>query len=150
MKQTDFAKALNRFLTDYLVNKRGSSSKTIDSYRYAFILLLDYYNEVLHIPAEKMTLKDLTYEHLSGFLDWLQKEKQNKTATRNQRQAAINSFVHFLTYEYPEFLNEYQKILGIPIKKAPLKEISYLKTDGAAYCVANRPGLRSKTAAFRF
>ena len=131
MKQTDFAKALNRFLTDYLVNKRGSSSKTIDSYRYAFILLLDYYNEVLHIPAEKMTLKDLTYEHLSGFLDWLQKEKQNKTATRNQRQAAINSFIHFLTYEYPEFLNEYQKILGIPIKKAPLKEISYLKTDGA-------------------
>ena len=77
MKQTDFAKALNRFLTDYLVNKRGSSSKTIDSYRYAFIFLLDYYNEVLHIPAEKMTLKDLTYEHLSGFLDWLQKETLN-------------------------------------------------------------------------
>ena len=85
MKQTDFAKALNRFLTDYLVNKRGSSSKTIDSYRYAFIFLLDYYNEVLHIPAEKMTLKDLTYEHLSGFLDWLQKEKQNKSPYISQR-----------------------------------------------------------------
>lgn len=27
-------------------------------------------------------------------------------------------------------MSEYQKILGIPIKKAPQKEISYLKTDG--------------------
>lgn len=130
MKQTDFAQALNRFLTDYLVNKRGSSAKTIDSYRYAFIFLLDYYNEVLQIPAEKLTLNDLTYEHMSGFFEWLQFEKQNKTATRNQRQAAINSFVRFLIYEYPEYLSEYQRILGIPIKKAPQKEISYLKTDG--------------------
>lgn len=35
-------------------------------------------------------------------------------------------------YEKPEFLNEYQKILGIPVKKAPQKEISYLKTDGVS------------------
>ena len=35
-------------------------------------------------------------------------------------------------YEKPEFLNEYQKILGIPVKKVPQKEISYLKTDGIA------------------
>ena len=42
MKQTDFAICLNRFLTDFLVNKKGCSPKTIDSYRYAFIYLLDY------------------------------------------------------------------------------------------------------------
>ena len=46
MKQTDFAICLNRFLADYLVNKRGSTPQTIDSYRYAFIFLLDYYDEV--------------------------------------------------------------------------------------------------------
>ena len=33
-------------------------------------------------------------------------------------------------YEFPEHLVEYQRILGIPIKKAPQKEISYMKTDG--------------------
>lgn len=49
MKQTDFAICLNRFLTDFLVNKKGCSPKTIDSYRYAFIYLLDYYNEILGI-----------------------------------------------------------------------------------------------------
>ena len=130
MKQTDFAISLNRFLTDYLINKRGCTSRTIDSYRYAFVFLLDYYNEVLHISAENLKLKDLTYENLLGFLDWLQSEKKNSISTRNQRQAALNSFIHFLTYEYPEYLNEYQRILGIPVKKAPQKEISYLKTDG--------------------
>lgn len=79
-----------------------------------------------------MTIKSLTYERLLGFLDWLQSEKKSGTATRNQRQAAINSFIRFLMYEKPEFLNEYQKILGIPVKKAPQKEISYLKTDGVS------------------
>lgn len=60
MKQTDFAVSLNRFLTDYLVNKRGSTAKTIDSYRYTFIFLLDYYNDNLHISAEQMTVRELT------------------------------------------------------------------------------------------
>lgn len=130
MKQTDFAVGLNRFLTDYLVNKRGCTSRTIDSYRYAFVFLLDYYDEVLHISAERLTIRDLTYERLSGFLDWLQSEKKNSVSTRNQRQAAINSFIHYLAYEYPEYISEYQRILGIPVKKAPQKEISYLKTEG--------------------
>lgn len=132
MKQTDFAICLNRFLTDFLVNKKGCSPKTIDSYRYAFIFLLDYYNGSLHIPAEQMELRDLTYERLLSFLDWLQTEKKNGIATRNQRQAAVNSFIRFLMYEKPEFLNEYQKILKIPVKKAPQKELSYLKTDGVS------------------
>ena len=132
MKQTDFAICLNRFLTDFLVNKKGCSPKTIDSYRYAFIYLLDYYNEILGIPADQITIKSLTYERLLGFLDWLQSERKSGIATRNQRQAAINSFIRFLMYEKPEFLNEYQKILGIPVKKAPQKEISYLKTDGVS------------------
>ena len=35
-------------------------------------------------------------------------------------------------YERPEYLNEYQRILAISVKKAPQKEISYLKTDGVA------------------
>ena len=99
MKQTDFAICLNRFLADYLVNKRGSTPQTIDSYRYAFIFLLDYYDEVLHISADRITLSVLTYEHLLNFYDWLQTERKNSVSTRNQRQAAINSFIHFLMYE---------------------------------------------------
>ena len=130
MKRTDFAVFLNKYLTDYLVNTRGSTDKTIDSYRYAFVFLLEYYSEILKIPADKICLADITYDNISGFYKWLQERLNNGISTRNQRQSAINSFMRFLMYERPEFLSEYQRILGIPQKKAPQKEISYLKKEG--------------------
>lgn len=131
-RQTDFAVFLNRFLTDYLPNKRGSSPKTIDSYRYSFIFLIEYYEKLYRITPDKLELSAITYEKIAGYFDWLQEEKRVSVSTRNQRQAAVNSFIRFLMYERPEYLNEYQRILAIPVKKAPQKEISYLKTDGVA------------------
>ena len=135
-RQTDFAVFLNRFLTDYLPNKRGSSPKTIDSYRYSFIFLIEYYEKSYRITPDKLKLSDITYEKIAKYFDWLQEEKRVSVSTRNQRQAAVNSFVRFLMYERPEYLNEYQRILAIPVKKAPQKEISYLKTDGVAALMA--------------
>ena len=135
-RQTDFAICLNRFFTDYLPNKRGSSPRTIDSYRYAFIFLLEFYESILGIKAEKLDLTKVNYESLLQYYSWLQDEKGVSISTRNQRQAAINSFIHFLMYERPEYLSECQRILGIPVKKAPQKEISYLKTDGVSALMA--------------
>jgi site-specific recombinase XerD len=135
MKTTDFAKYLNKYFTKHLPNNRGSTPQTIDSYRYSFILFLTYTDEVLKVSADKMTISKLTYENVLGFLNWLQEKRGNTISTRNQRQAAINGFVHFLKYEYPDFMEQYQKILSIPIKTAPRKEISYLKTDGVKLLV---------------
>lgn len=131
-RQTDFAISLNKFLTDHLPNKRGSSPKTIDSYRYSFIFLLEYYEEVHGIKPEQLKLSAITYERLSEYYEWLQKTRHSSVSTRNQRQAAINSFIRFVMHERPEYLNECQRILGIPVKKAPHKEISYLKTAGVS------------------
>ncbi|MDD4681448.1 MAG: tyrosine-type recombinase/integrase, partial [Clostridia bacterium] len=130
MKTTDFAMYLNKYFTNYLPSESGSTPMTIDSYRDAFILYLTYMQEELHISADKVRISDLTHRNVLLFLGWLQEKRQNGVATRNQRQSAINSFVRFLMYEFPEHLDEYQRILGIPIKKAPQKEISYMKTDG--------------------
>jgi len=130
MKTTDFALYLNKYFTVYLPNESGSTPMTIDSYRYAFILYLTYMQEEFHISADKVRISNLTHKNVLLFLKWLQEQRQNSISTRNQRQAAINSFIKFLMYEFPEHLDEYQRILGIPIKKAPQKEISYMKTDG--------------------
>jgi len=86
--------------------------------------------EEKRISADKVKISDLNYSSVSCFLGWLQEKRGNGISTRNQRQAAINSFIKYLMYEFPEYLNEYQRILMIPVKKAPQKEISYLKTDG--------------------
>lgn len=130
MKTTNFAFYLNKYFTVYLPNVNGSTPMTIDSYRYTFILFLTFLEEENNIDADIVEISDLSYTKVISFLAWLQDYRSNSIATRNQRQAAINSFVRYLMYEFPEYLNEYQKILSIPIMKAPQKEISYLKTDG--------------------
>lgn len=130
MKKTDFAIYLNKFFIDYLPNVCGSTPQTVDSYRYSFILFLTYMQSEHQISADKVDISDLTYKNIVAYLNWLQKTRTNGISTRNQRQAALNSFIRFIMYEFPEHIDEYQKILGIPVKKAPQKEISYLKTEG--------------------
>ena len=129
MKSTKFAFYLNKFFTVCLPSTRGCTPSTIDSYRYAFILFLTFMEE-RGTPADEIEVSCLTYGLVLEFLTWLQEKRGNSTATRNQRQAAINSFIRYLMYELPDYLSEYQLILKIPVKKAPQKEISYLKTDG--------------------
>ena len=146
MKTTKFAYYLNKFFTVALPNSKGSTPTTIDSYRYAFIHFLAYMEEK-KIPADKIEISDLTYKTVLEFLEWLQTKKKNSIATRNQRQAAINSFIRYLMYEFPEYMTEFQLILGLPIKKAPRKEISYLKTEGVRLLfeqvnIQTRNGLR--------
>ena len=132
MKMTNFAVYLHKFLTFYLPNSRGSTPQTIDSYRYSFILFLTYMKEEHQTPADKVDISDLTYNNMISYLDWLQTARSNGVATRNQRQSAMNSFIRYLMYEFPEQLHEYQRILSIPIKNTHQKAISYLKTDGIA------------------
>jgi site-specific recombinase XerD len=87
------------------------------------------------IRPEKIRIKDFTRKSILGFLNWLESSRCNGTSTRNNRLAAMKGFVHYLKYEFPDYMDEYQKILGIPLKKAEQKEISYLKTSGVELLV---------------
>lgn len=136
MKTTDFATYMTRYFTRYLTNERGSSPQTIDSYRYAFILYLEYMESCRGIRPENLTVSDYTRGSILGFLNWLEEERHNSPATRNYRLAAMKGFVHYLKYEFPDYMEEYQKILEIPLKKTEQKEISYMKTDGVELLVS--------------
>ncbi|MGF7186352.1 site-specific recombinase XerD, partial [Desulfitispora alkaliphila] len=98
MKTTRFARYLNKFFTVHLPNTNGSTPMTIDSYRYAFIQFLGFM-EKKGLPADTIEISDLTHRTLLEFLEWLQVHRGNSIATRNQRQAALNSFVSYLMYE---------------------------------------------------
>jgi len=129
MKTTKFAHYLTKFFTVHLPSTNGYTPMTIDSYRYAFAMFLTFMEEQ-KVSANEVEISDLTHENVLKYLDWLQSQRENSISTRNHRQAVINSFVKYLMYEFPDYLSEFQAILNIPIKKAPQKEISYLKTDG--------------------
>lgn len=135
MKSTDFATLMSRYFLHYLPNERGSSPQTIDAYRNAFILFLEYMESIEGRKPEKLSVKDFTRESILGFLKWLEEERGNSTTTRNYRLAAMKGFVHYLKYEFPDYMEEYQRILGIPLKKTNQKEISYLKTEGVKLLV---------------
>lgn len=96
---------------------------TIDSYRYAFILFLSFMEEK-NISADSIEITDLTYQTVLDFLSWLEITRKNAIATRNQRQAALNSFIAFLMYEFPDSLIEFQRVLSIPVSASRKKSLT--------------------------
>lgn len=124
----DFSNYLRKFLTEYLPREKGFDTNTIDSYRYSFILLLEYF-KTLGLKAEKITISDLTKNRIEEYLDYLETSRKNTPATRNSRLAALHSFFRYLQYEYPDYIDEYIKILNIPFKKAKTKQMSYLTVE---------------------
>ncbi|MGV8154086.1 MAG: phage integrase N-terminal SAM-like domain-containing protein [Alkaliphilus sp.] len=88
MKQTDFAKALTKFLSQYLPGERNVSPNTIKSYRDTFKQLLFFCRVELKISSEYLTFKDLESNKIRSFLVWLEKTRKVSINTRNQRLAA--------------------------------------------------------------
>ena len=132
MKRQDFDYYMKKFLDEYLPDIKGCSSLTVDSYRDAFIYLLDFFEEVKGIKDTDIAIKDLTYKNIVEFYPWYERTHKCSAATRNQRQAAINSFMKYLMHQFPEHIYEGKRILSIPSKHTEKKAISYLKTDGLA------------------
>ena len=105
MKSHDFSGHLTEFLGHYLPEMQNVSPNTISSYCDTFRLFLEYCRDVAHLKIEKMSLSDLKPEAVDGYLAWLECERKNCIATRNQRLAAIHSFVR---YVQPQKKNHHQ------------------------------------------
>lgn len=127
---TDFAKHLSKFLSEYLPHERNMSPNTVSSYRDAFVQFIGYMKDVQKIKVEQLTLDTVTRGRVLGFLSWVQQERSCSIATRNQRLAAIHSFIYYLQYEEIHHLAEWQRILSIKAMKDARKSISYLTTEG--------------------
>jgi integrase/recombinase XerD len=138
MKPTDFAKALSHYLGVYLPGQRNVSTNTVKSYRDTFKLLLRYCKQDCHLAIEKLCLSQIDKPLILGFLEWLEKVRHNGVSTRNQRLACIHGFYQYMQLEDPTGLLSCQKILSIPMKKAPAPTINYL-TPGALKLILAQP-----------
>jgi len=130
MKQTNFAKRLTDFLTSYLSGERGYSDNTIKSYRDTMLLFLIYMKSIHAVMADKIDFIDITQERITGFLQWLEQERDCNISSRNARLAAIHSFFKYLQYKVPEQLAEWQRILSVKTKRTPGVINPYLTADG--------------------
>ncbi len=129
MATPDFARHLSKFLSVYLPGVKNVSHNTILSYRDAFKLLLVFFEERFSKKPEKLTISMLTENAVLEFLEWLEAERSCSTRTRNQRLAAICSFVRYVQKQCPDHLHEMQRILAIPQKKSVHKVIHFLTLD---------------------
>lgn len=129
MKETDFARYLTQFLSMYLPGQIGSKRNTQLAYRDSFSLFLRYCRDQEGLPPEKLTVAKVDRELVLHFLQWLEDDRNCKTATRNQRLAAIHSFFSFLMVENPQYMQQSQKILAIPMKKTDKPPLMYLPLD---------------------
>ena len=130
MKITSFVKALNKFFTSYLINDRGCSPCTLETYRYAFSQYITFLETERHIIPEAIEIADISKTNIELFLAWLEDKQHVSTATRNLRLAAFKCFASFLKYQYPEYIFESIQIQNIRTKKHHDGNISFLKPDG--------------------
>ncbi len=122
-------KWLSKFLTVYLAGERDLSTQTIGSYRDAIKLLLTWFRDVEGTPPEKLVLPDLDRVRVLSFLGWLEADRGNSAATRNQRLAVIKSFVRYTGVERPEFLDQATQILAIKQKRTSAPDMGHLTGD---------------------
>jgi site-specific recombinase XerD len=136
MKQTQFAKYLTYFMVKYLSEERGCSINTIHAYRDAVSLFLIFMRDKYSLKADHIDFKDITQERIIDFLNWLEAERKCSISTRNDRLAALHAFFRFLLYKSPDYINEWQRILSIKIKKAPKATVVYLTSEGMKLLLA--------------
>lgn len=129
MKPTDFAFYLTDFLSKYLPGTAGLSYNTIMSYRDGFSLFLDFCSINKKIKPEKFSLNHLNRKLIEEYLDWLEKDRNCITSTRNVRLAAFHSFCRYLQTEFPDYIHSAQQILSIPMKKNRRITVEYITLD---------------------
>ncbi|MFR9710794.1 site-specific integrase [Paenibacillus sp. MB22_1] len=135
MKPTDFAKALSQYLSAYLPGQRNVSPNTISSYRDTFKLFLTYCKQS-GLSIERLTFAQVDETLILAFLKWLEEERKNGISTRNQRLACVHAFFRYVQTEHPVGLVTYQKILAIPMKKAPKPIVNHLTPDALQLILA--------------
>ena len=126
----DFPTVVERYFRKYLVGEIGASKHTIRSYRDSFILLLQFFQEVVGIPTEKVSLSMIDSNLICNFLDWLEASKNSSVSTRNSRCAAMKSFFSYVLYLDPFHMAQWNGICSIKMKKGPKGTMNFLTVDG--------------------
>jgi len=126
------ASTLRAFFGEHLPTIRGVSPHTIRSYRDSAALLLRFLARTTARPVAALDVPDLTVEPIVAFLHHLEQERHVTATTRNVRLAAIHAFARFLAAQEPIHLDQAQRLLGIPFKRARPRPITYLEHEEIA------------------
>jgi site-specific recombinase XerD len=117
---------IHQFFGQYLPRIKGSSPQTIKAYRDTYSLLLPFAADYHGIKISSLKIGHLSNELILDFLDHLEKERRNKTTTRNQRLAAIKALAKMIRLMHPGKRKLADRILSIPQKRFQKQLIGFL------------------------
>lgn len=124
-----FPALLQDFFLEHLGCQKGTSARTVESYRDTFRLLLGYAKRQLKRSPVDLTLRDLDPPLLLGFLDHLEKDRGNSARTRNARLTAVRSFLHYAASRDVTQLPVLQRSLMIPMKRYDKPMLGFLSRE---------------------
>lgn len=126
---TSITPLIEGFLRERLPVERNASTNTCETYSYAFQLLFHFASQRLGVQPSELKLEQIDAQLILAFLESLETERGNSPSTRNNRLAAIKSFMRYVQYKVPSALEQIRSILAIPVKKAESRLINYLSTS---------------------
>lgn len=150
MKYKDllFLKTVRNFLTVYLPKQRKFSENTVRSYKMALALFFEYLKAQKGIPLQELSFECLNVENISGYLEWLQMERNNSDATCNQRLMVLRSFGKYSAISDPANIYLQGEIAKVPIRKCQSKVVEFFSDDALKALLdqpdtSRRKGLRN-------
>lgn len=120
------APSLQAFFTDRLIGQRCASPNTIAAYKTTFRLLLGFTSQRTKTTPSNFDIVDLDASLVTAFLEYLETDRHNGIATRNNRLAAIHSLFAYLALRHPEHAGTIQRVLAIPTKRTQRNLLTYL------------------------
>ncbi len=134
--QIGFPQLVQDYFLRRLIQQRGCSARTIESYRDAFELLFGFIEQRTGKTPSAVDLADLHAPLVVDFLDHLETERGNSVRTRNARLAAIHSFMHYAAVRDPASLPIIQQVLAIPTNRFDRPVLGYLSLEQVAAILA--------------
>jgi site-specific recombinase XerD len=115
------SRLITSFFTSYLTNERGVSQNTIAAYSDTLRLFIKHLCKQQNKLPEKLSVQMLDSKEVLDFLDHLEHDRDNSQSTRNQRLAAIKSFLRYAAREDPGLMLPNECIQAIRSKKTDHK-----------------------------
>lgn len=124
-----FPTLIQDFFLKRLIEQRGVSARTVESYRDTFELLFVFVEGRTGKKASALSLSDLDAPLVLDFLDYLESERHNGPRTRNARLTAIRSFMRYVAVRDPASLPVAQRVIAIPSKRFDRPVLGYLSRE---------------------
>jgi integrase/recombinase XerD len=114
-------------LMEHLVGERNLARNTQMSYRDTLRLLLPDVARHCNKPIDRLTVTDLSADHVRLFLNELEEKRACTIVTRNQRLAAIHALARFIGLHAPELVEWCAQVRSVLFKKAQRALVTYLE-----------------------